>query len=885
MKGLIDDFLARWLSRWVDAVRERARSVAIAILVTTAGLAVYTFLALGINSDNLALLSENLPSRKAHLEFIRHFPNLEEALFIVVDAETPELAREGADALVERLSQETGYLTDVYLPGGGDFFERNGLLYRSPEDLDVFADQMAAIQPLLAELELDPSIASMAEIVQIGLDEREEGADAAGQWSMVLDRVSDATVAIYEEFPLAISWEELLLRGSAIETSTRRTIVAHPILDYTHVLMGDRPITRIREVARELELVPERGVTVRITGNPALNGEEMMGFLFDLGGAGVFCFIFVTFILYRALRCIPLVLAALATLFTGLLWTAAFAAATVGALNVLSLGLAILFIGLGVDFAIHIGMGYADLLRQGHSHAAALRETAAHVGGALVFCTITTSVGFYVFVFTEYRGLNELGLIAGSGMFVIFFMTLTFFPALVTCWLQVDPDLHLKAELRMHPNRTRWFRERPRAIRWSALVVGAIAVSLLPGVRFDVNVVEMRDPSTESVQTFKDLLENSDTSPWYLNVLAPDLESAEAVAGELRKLERVDRAITLASYVPDDQDEKLEILADVAFLIEPPPMPPGGFPDPTVAEQVAALRELYAYLGQPTFAATDRPLASSIQRLRQHLSVFLERVERDGRPDEALAELERVLLGSFPDQLARLRRALEPGRIELDSLPRELVDRMRSEGGIARVQVLPATNLEELEDFEGFVEDVKAVAPTAAGVPLNLVEFGEVTARSFRQALVSAFVLIALLLWLLWRSFADMVLVMVPLSLGAAITGAALVVLDIRFDFTNVIVIPLLLGIGVDSAIHLVQRSKEGGAYSEQLMASASARAIWYSALTTVVSFGSLGFAGHNGMSGLGIALTIGLISTTACVLIVLPALLSLVEGRRPNEG
>jgi hopanoid biosynthesis associated RND transporter like protein HpnN len=876
LKGLIDEFLAKWLARWVEAVGEHARAVAIGILVLTAALAVYSFFFLGINSDNLSLLSDNLAGRRYHFEFTRHFPDLEEALFIVVDGETPELTREAADALVERLSQEPEYLTDVYLPGGGEFFERHALMYRSPEDLDVFADQMARIQPLLAELELDPSIATMAEIVELGLDERDDDDDAAEQWSMVLDRVSDATVAVYEEFPLAISWEELLLQGSAIETSTRRTIVAHPILDYGHILQARHPIQRIREIAEELDLRPERGVTVRITGNPALNGEEMMGFLFDIGGAGVFCFFFVTVVLYRALRCIPLVIAAVATLFTGLIWAIAFAAAAVGDVNVLSISFAILFIGLGVDFAIHLGMDYADHLRQGRDHATALRETAAHVGAALFFCTITTSVGFYVFAFTEYKGLNELGLIAGTGMFVIFFMTLTFFPALVSCWTRVDPERHLKGELRMDPNRLRWFRDHPRTVRWTALFAGVAACSLLPGVRFDVNVVEMRDPDTESVKAFKDLLAKSDTSPWYLNVLTPNLAEAEALAERLEELDSVKRAITLASYVPDQQQEKLEILADVAFLLEAPPVPLEREEDPSIEEQIAALRSLYTYLGQPTFAAGDRPLANSVKRLRDHIGSFLERVEAEGDPKPALAELERVLLASLPNQLARLRRALEPSPISLETLPADVRDRMITEDGTARVQVMPATNMQALEDFQGFVYEVQSVAPRAAGVPLNLVEFGDVTASSFRQALISAFFAIGFLLWLLWRSLADTVLVMVPLSLGAAITGAAMAVLDIRFDFINVVVIPLLFGIGVDSAIHLVQRAKEGHGAAGVLMGTASARAIWYSALTTTVSFGSLGFAGHNGMSSLGIALTIGLISTTTCVLIVLPALMDL---------
>ena len=191
---------------------------------------------------------------------------------------------------------------------------------------------------------------------------------------------------------------------------------------------------------------------------------------------------------------------------------------------------------------------------------------------------------------------------------------------------------------------------------------------------------------------------------------------------------------------------------------------------------------------------------------------------------------------------------------------------MLAEDGTARIQILPSSNLKELEDFRAFVEDVAAFAPNSAGVPRNLVEFGIVTKSSFQQALISAFVMISLLLFLLWRNLIDVVLVMAPLTLGAMLTGASMAVFDIRFNFTNVVVIPLLFGIGVDSGIHLVQRAKEGLLQEQGLMGTATARAVYYSALTTSMSFGSMSLAGHNGLKSLGIMLTVGLVFTVRCV-------------------
>jgi len=875
MQRPIDAVLARILARWVDFVRRHAGSVIGTVSAITAALAVYTVLFLGINSDNVSLVPKTLPSRQAHEAFIEKFPNLEEAIFVVIDAATPELAREAAARLTERLQDGQPFITRAYQPGGGEFFERNGLLYRSVDELDDFADQMARIQPLLTQLEQDPRIGNLSRIVREGLDsidENEEGQD----WSNVLDRLSEATVQAWEEHPVAISWEELLLRDSSLDISTRRVIVVHPILDYADILTGRRPMGAIREASRELGLGPERGVSVRITGNPALNYDEMIGIAWDVGLAGVFCFLMVAGVLYRALRSVKIMLATLLTLLVGLIWTAAFTAAAIGTLNPLSITFAILFVGLGADFGIHLGTGYADRIRSGDDHAPAIREAAAQVGTALVFCTLTTAIGFYVFVPTDYRGVAELGLIAGTGMFVILFLTLTFLPALLSRGLRVDPERDLRAPVHF---RTRFWQRigaHPRAIRRVSLLLAVGALVLLPGLRFDANVIEMRDPETESVQAFKDLLEHSITSPWYLNVLVPSLDEADALAGRLEALPDVDQVITLSSFVPAEQGEKVEILEDVTFLFEQPLVPAYPEPAPNLADQALALQELHDYLESAVTSGGDAPLAKSMVKLREHLARFLARAEEEGKLGQALDDLERVLLAPFPSHLARLRAAMEAEEVGLQDIPAQLRARMVAEDGTARLQVYPTSQLGDGDAMRAFVAAVQGTAPNAAGVPLNLVEFGDVISDSFSQALVSALVIIALLLALLWRRVSDVLIVLTPLCLGAALTAATAAFLDIRFDFTNVVVIPLVFGIGVDSAIHLAQRARETGEAGDALLATATARAVFYSALTTGVSFGSLALASHNGLHGLGVMLCFGLVYTVFSVLVLLPALLDL---------
>ncbi len=882
----LEDRISTHLRRWVAAVDRRARAVSWAGVGITLAAGVHAALFLGINSDNMSLIPDRLPSHDAHVEFGSLFLTLDAAIIVVIDAETPELARSASEQLEEALRNDREHFTDVYVPGGGSFFEDHGLLYRSPEDLEQFAEQMVRMQPVMAELERDPSIAQLAEIVQLALEDL-EGKDAGSdEWSLVLDRVGQATVDVWSEPWLATSWEDILLRGSSIEVSTRRVIIAKPILEFGSVFGASEAMDAIHEFASVRGLVPERGVVVRITGNPALNYEEMVGLMWDIGSASLFCFLLVAGIVYLAVRSFRVMVAVIATLLAGLVWTSSYAAIAVGHLNLISISFAVLFIGLGVDFGIHLGMSYASHRRLGRPHDEALDQAISNIGGSLVLCGVTTAIGFFVFVPTDYRGIAELGLIATGGMVVIVFLFMTLFPALISGWLRdgsIDassPDVHF---------RFHWwgpFERHPAAVRIAAALAFLGGLALLPQSRFDPNVINMRDDETVSVQAFNDLLAEPDTAPWYINLVEPDLASAERAAERMRALPSVSRAISLADFVPADQDAKLDVLEDVSLLLDVPSGEDDDAPltQKTTEEQIAAIRDLHEFFGRPWMNERRGVLADSIQKLRGHLAAFLARVESEDDPGQAIESLEEVLFASLPDQIDRLQRAINTGPVRFEDLPDDLVARMQAEDGRSRVQVFPKQHLQDLVEMKRFVREVQAVAPGATGVVVNLVEFGDVTVASFAQALASAALAIMLLLFLIWRNLLDVVLAMTPLVLSAVLTGAAMVVMQLPFDFSNVIVIPLLFGIGVDSGIHLVHRFKARIEHDEGLLGTTTARAVFYSAVTTTASFGSLSFSGHNGMSILGRMLTAGMIFTIICNLIVLPALLQLRKRPEANS-
>ncbi len=884
----MERLLNRALVAWVDGVRARYRAVLALALASSLGALAHAALTLGVNTHHTAILSDDLAFWKEYHEFAEVFPILDEALLVVVDAETSGAAREAALALADRLGQYPELFPDVYVPGGDPFFQHHGLLYLEVDELEDLADQLATMQPLLAEVNRDPSLVHMAGVLTTGIERLRTHPETPVDFTRVFDTWSRAVKAVLEGRPKPVSWTELILERKLPGDSSRRVVVLEPAFDYESLLPGQRAIDHVRAEARDLGLVPENGVTVRITGNVALNTEEMLGVargaVLAVGGS----LVLVALILIVALRRWHLVLAALLTLLASLAWTAGFATVAVGHINVVSVCFAILVIGLGIDFGIHFTMRYAELVRGGGEHAAALDETVRSVGGSLVLCAGTTAMAFFVFVPTDFKAVGELGIIAGAGMVLSLLATLTVLPALLTAWQGRDPGEPWQGAF--------WFERvvitasahYPRVVRISAACLAVLATaSLLTArpVRFDHNVANMRDPGAESVQTFDELLTESDTSPWTIDLMAPSLDEAMTLAGRLRGLDVVERAVTLADYVPEQQDEKLEVLAEMGYFV---PEPPAEGPEPRrvpLDEQMIALAALQSAMRAPWLAEGDPARAESAERAAASLGRFLARletIERKEEKEEQLAAFERSLIGALPEQMRQLWGALDPDVFGLDALPHDLAARMVSGEGRARVEVLPREDLADNETHARFVDTVRGVAPGATGSAVTILEFARAVVRSFQQALASAIVAIAVLLWLLWRRLSDMLLVVAPLALATLLTTATAGLFDVPFNFANIVVIPLLLGIGVDSGIHLVHRHRvtierigHADLPERELLETSTAQAVFFSALTTMASFGTMAFASHVGFATLGQLLLVGVAFTLLSNLVVLPALLA----------
>jgi hopanoid biosynthesis associated RND transporter like protein HpnN len=879
---LMDAWVGRIAGACVDASQRRPRAVVAVCLLLAALSLGLAALRLGVNSNTDDLLSDQLPHRRNLAAFARHFGDSGLDLVVVVEGATAGITHDAASALTERLAADARF-ERVVAPGSGDFFDRNGLLYLDVDDLEGLADRLASAQPFLAELAREPTLPRLLELLAAAVRRADLELGSDEELRAVLERVSLALPAPTEgDFAAPLAWDDWMLGnavalGGGSELRTRRVIFATPRVDYDEFEPARAALARVRELASEAGLDEANGVRVRITGDLALSTEELSNVrgqaAAQLGGS----LLVVAVLLVIGLRSGRLALHAAATLLVGLAWTTGFATLAIGHLNVLSTAFAVLFIGLAIDYGIHFLMRWLELRDAGVDPATALRETGTSVGTSLFLCSVTTSIGFFSFVPTGFVGIAELGVIAGSGMFLSLAATLTLLPALVKL---SPPPLARRGLGAMAVRLPEFPMRRPRTVCALAGAVALGSLALLPQLRFDGDPLNVRDPSTDSVRAMRDLVAGRRPSPWTAELLAPDLVAAQGLAERFERLPGVEHAVTLASFVPDDQEVKLAILDDVRMFL-PDLAPPAEVPFAEPARAQDALDALRAALAERLAQEGPTPLGRSARALVAAVEEAMERLGASPESAADVARLEERLVGDLRGWLRRLDLLLHAEPVALDTLPASLRSQYVAPDGTARVELFASDDLSDPGAMERFADAVLAVEPAATGAAVTIVESARAIEASMARALAYATCAIAFLLLLLWRSVTDTLLAMTPLLFASLTTAAAAVLLGLPFNYADVIVLPLLLGIGVDSGIHLVHRHRHEPPASEGVLHTSTARAVLFSALTTAASFGSLGFSSHLGIASLGQLLALGVAMMLVANLIVLPALLAWAGGGR----
>ncbi len=853
---MLDTVLARVVG---FCVRRPAFIIVPALLIAISS-GVYVARHFAVNTDVSRLLSPDLPWRQREIAYRKAFPQQTELIIAVVDADIPEHAAMAAGALVDRLKANPTLFRSVRDVGGDPFFRRNALLFLDNEQLNARLRKLGGAAPLLRILGPDRSLRGLAATLSAGLRGVQAGQYKLDDMTGTLNVASDTIDSVLAGQPRTFSWVNLLSGGPVKGEDAHHIVEIVPVLDYSALEPGKVATTAVRRAADELNFASTYHARIRLTGPVPISDEEFASLQNGAALNGVLSAVIVLAILWLALRSWRIVIPVGATVGIGLAVTAALGIWMVGALNPISVAFAVLFVGLGADFAIQYSVRYRAERHEVGDLAPALVSAARNVGTPLTLAAAAAAVGFLSFMPTTYRGLAELGLIAGCGMLVAFVAAMTMLPALLS-WSNPPPETQPLGYARLAVADNFLKRHRIAVVVMTSLVVLAGAPALMH-LKFDFDPLSLRDPNSEPIATMRMLASDPKIGPEAAQLLTTH-DDAAALRPKLQALPQVESVRSIDDFVPAEQDRKLRAVGGVARMVDQA-LRGRSRPAPNDGEVITALRQAAQNLrgaasdGSGTGAVAARRLADDLARLADGSSDLRKQAE---------AAFTTTLNTSIDD----LKTSLQPQKIASDHLPAELLRDWTAPNQQVRVQITPKGDANDSETLRRFARAVLSVAPNATGPAIETYEWGRAIIVAFVESGAYALVAIALLLWIVLRRFSDVMLTLIPLLVAAAATLEICALTGFALNYANIIALPVLLGVGVAFKIYYVLAWRKG---ETNFLQSPLTRAVFFSALMTATAFGSLWLSAHPGTSSMGKLLALSLMCTLASAALFQPALM-----------
>jgi hopanoid biosynthesis associated RND transporter like protein HpnN len=830
-------------------------------LALAIGAGAYTARNFSINTDINTLISPDLDWRKRDNQFEKAFDR-ERTILAVVEAPTPELTSSAAKALERKLAGDTQHFESVQPLGSGEFFDKNGLLFLPVDEVGKLTGQFASAAPLIEIMAGDPSIRGLTGALETGLAGVKRGQIKLDSTERPFNLIAQTVENVLNKGNATFSWRELVSDKPLADSDRRAFIEFKPILDFNALEPGKAATDAIRQAATDLNFAGEYNARVRLTGPVPIANEEFATVQDGAIVNGIGTVLVVLVILWMALHSSKIIFAVFLNLFIGLSITTAVGLMMVGSLNLLSVAFAVLFVGLGVDFGIQFSVRYRSERFKNDDLPLALEKAAERSAVPLSLAAMATAAGFLCFLPTDYKGISELGKIAGAGMLVAFLTSITVLPALLK---MLNPPGEGEPVGYAFLAPVDHFLEKHRVvIIVGTLLVAVAGLPLLYFMKFDFNPINLRNSKVESIATFLDLRKDPNTGANAINVMTNSEADAKKIEAKLEKVPEVLRVMSLDSFVPEDQPAKLKLIAQGAKILNPALNPDSVDAAPSDAENVEALKGSVESL-RKTAGDAKGPGAVASRRLADALAKLAE--SNQATRDKAQA----VFVTPLKIVLEQLKSLLQAQPVSLKTLPADLVAGWKTKDGLMRVEALPRGDPNDNDTLRKFANAVLSAEPNAIGGPVSILKSGDTVVKAFVHAGIWALIVISLLLWLALRRVTDVLLTLVPLLVAGAVTMEICVLIGLPLNFANIVAWPLMLGIGVAFKIYYVTAWRSG---RTNLLQTSLTRAIFFSALTTATAFGSLWLSSHPGTASMGKLLALSLVTTLAAVLLFQPALM-----------
>lgn len=890
------------------------------LCLASAGASVwYTQQNLKLKTDRSDLIDPGREYHQRWLSYTAAFGNTPD-MIVVVEGDTPAEIETAIDELGPRLESESDHFTSVLYRVDKSQLISKGLQYLSPDQLAMVRERLSEFGPLLNGRWDLLSVRGLFQRYRLALSRLEGVPENIAK--PALDELLPQIAAFSTSFQrfienkgdtsaydspfnhlLTVAPELLAANTRAVhyqlnEQGTMGFLNVRPVVPQNSTAGARVAIERLRAIMAELAPRHSR-VRFGLTGIPVLESDEIAQSETDMKRASLLSFGLVLGLLVVGFAGFRLPILSILTLLVAMAWSFGFTTLVIGHLNILSISFAAMLIGLGIDFAIVFVAHYRDFRAKNLAPAVACAETMAHVGPGTLTASLTTAVAFLSAVFTDFTGVAELGIIACGGIVLCCLASFVVLPAALTLF---DRGPYVP-QRNINVFELGWLRAGIGRLCVPVCLLSGLGIvaCVLPaaGVKYDYNLLNLQAQNLESVRVQEQIFKSSDASVLYAVSLANSRKDALALKARFEELPTVSRVVEMASWLPGHPAEKTTLIVQsIAARLE-------GLPE---SIPVAAANE------DGSSSIDPQSVGSKAEELEEALGKQDSHAASESRMalEAALTALEKYsaehqieLLGTYQHALANdllLRlKALQQAASSTDPVsPRDFPDALSSRyfspgNGNSKeqrwlLQVFPKSQVWDMEPLKQFVTELRQVDPEVTGTPVQTYEATREIVQSYK--LIGLYALFAVMAFALVdmglfvdpaRAVVLGLMAMAPPLLGALVMFGILGLTNVSLNPANLIVLPLVIGIGVDGGVHIMHdfcRQKSG-----RYKPSASTfSAILLNGTTTVAGFGSMMIADHRGIRSLGYVLSVGVGACLLVACIFVPAALGWLTLRRQGN-
>ncbi len=854
---------------------------------------IYTKARLEFRTGQDDLISGNSRDSRNYLRYSNEFPDLDGLIIVVAADGEPARAEMFTDTLAKKLLADKVNVKSVFYRIDTDAFADSALLFLSPEELKTLAKQIGEHREFLATYADNPSLVTFFSLVNAETNR--------AMTSEMMSGLLGSSTPSKSPSSLDLGMLNGVLSGMLAPTGTRFVSPwgsmtgageqngflrdgylatengKYLLLDVAPAdgaKAGPDPVDVIEDEIREVR-AQFPGIDAGMTGGPALAHAEETATEHDVKLASILAVGSNAALVIIPFAAIVEPIFVLISLLVGVAWSFGFTTLAVGHLNLLSAVFTSILAGIGVNFPIHLMARYNEARRAGAAVSHAIELAVANTGAGVVASAIIMALAFLMPMFTDFKGIAELGLISAAGLFMCMISAMLVFPAMVVIRDRNRPSKpHLvKPPIAAHTSMLEVFFRRPKLILITVTALTLALFAFAPRVRFDQNLLKLQAQSSEAVRFENALLKDSGRSSWFAVSLAPNLADAEKLAAKFKALPQVSNVETIATYIPGAQAEKRAILASIKPEITPIAIRPAHPDDARLARELDSLRFKLA-------SAKDSDPSGEVAEVAKTAALLGRASAELQKNPAAFDNYDRAMAADLAAKLEILRRSLSPAEVTPKNLPAILRDRFSGHTGATRVQMYPRGDVWAEAPLANFVSALRSVDPDVTGPPVQTYSIATVMRRGYERAAILGLLAVFIFVFPDFRSLRDTALATVPLLFGGAWLLGAMGLLGWELNLANLFAIPIIIGTGVDNGVNMMYRWREERNKSNLILSKSVGKSVTVCCLTTIAGFAALIPASHHGISSLGLVLALGGTQILIATLLVLPALMKMIGTR-----